>query len=114
MDLAESAPGALDVGLQQVDGLAELEPLLSPGLLDGADQRRGTPANAALKAVEIAPIQRLAAGQEPRFDQRGADLGVLAGQRAGFVDGADAVAQDQPGVENVAEQPLGQRRHAVH
>ena len=66
-----------------------------------------------LKAVEIAPIERLAARQEPRFDQRGADLGVVAGQGAGLVDGADAVAQHQPGIEDVAEQPLGQRRHAI-
>ena len=35
----------------------------------------------------------------------------LAGQPAGLPGGADAVAQDQPHVEDVAQQPLGQAGH---
>ena len=47
--------------------------------------------------------------QEPGLDQRGADRRVAAGERAGLPRRAARYGRGQAGVEDVAQQPLGQR-----
>ena len=49
-------------------------------------------------------VQMLAARQQLRIDQRGARIGVGHGLAAGLLRCANAVAEDQPGVEYVAQQ----------
>ena len=51
-------------------------------------------------------------GQQAGIDQRGADHGVAGGKGTGLSHRADGVPEDQPHVEHVADQPLGQGEQA--
>ena len=114
LKVAQPAPGSLHVRLQQIHRLAELESLLQPGPLEGRQERSGTAADAAAELLHELPEKLGASRQEPGLDQGAADRGVPAGQRAGLVDGPHAVAEDQPRVEHVADQPLRQPGERLH
>jgi len=108
LDLAQVARRSLQVRLEQVHGVAELGPFLAPRLLHGREDRPAAAADLGLELLGEVDEHPGAARQEPRFHERAGDGGVLAGQGAGLLGGAHAVAEHQAGVEHVAEEALGQ------
>ena len=112
LQIAKRALRSLDVGLQEEDRLAVAPPLVIARPLDARQQPAAAPADPLPEGVhEVLEDQRIS-GQQAGIDQRGADHGVARGQRAGLPHRADAMPQDQPHVEHVADQPLGQGEQA--
>ncbi len=108
LQVAQPAGGSLDVGLQQEDGFAVAGPLFEPRLHDRRHQVAGPPAHLAAEAPHEPLEKPLAAAKQPRLHQRGANGRIPGGQPARLPRRADAVAQDQSHVEDVAQQPFGQ------
>ena len=65
------------------------------------------------EAISVVGEKRFVASQQTGFDQRRADHRLVARHATRLLGRPHAVADDQPGVENVAQQPLGQRGHAA-
>ncbi len=113
LDVAQAAARPLDVRLQEEDGLAVSQPLLPAVSLDSRHKPAGAAMRLPQQTTPVSVEQRFAASQQPGFDQRRADHRLVAGQAARLLGRPHAMADDQPGVKNVAQQPLGQRRHAA-
>ena len=104
------APRTLDVRLQQEHGLAVAVLFLQPVVEDGRHQPAGTPVHVAAKLAHEAGEKRLRCRPSSRDSTSEVQIDrIAAGQPAGLLGRADAMAEDQAGVEHVAQQPLGQR-----
>ena len=113
LQIAQPAARSLDVRLQEIHRLAEAGAFGLPLADDVADELLRLAADLAAEHFLKLHEQGLVAHQPARFDQRGGDHRVLPGQSGGLLGGPHAMAEHEAGVENVAQQPVGQRRDAV-
>ena len=113
LDVAQRSPRPLHVRLQEEDRLAVAQPFFPAVVLDSRHEPAGAAMRLPQEAIFVVGEQRFAAAQETGFDQRRADHRLVARHPTRLLGRPHAVADDQAGVENVAQQPLGQRRHAA-
>ena len=94
LDVAQAAPRALHIRLQEEDGFAVAQPLLPAVLLDS----RHEPTRAAMRLPQepilVAGEERFGASHQAGFDQRRADHRFVARHVAGLFGRPHAMADD--------------------
>ena len=99
VQVAQAALAVLDIGLDQIARLSgAAQALLALGQFRGDEFGRGALHDLLVEALDQFVVQRLVAGQEPGFQDRGADGHVAARLADRFVDRPRGVADLQPHV----------------
>ena len=110
MQVAQPALAVLDVGLDQVAGLAGAAvALLALGELGGDEFRRGALRHVLVEARHHLVVQPAVAEQKARLEHGGADGDVGLGLPDAFVDRARRVADLEAHVPQAIEDRLGDR-----